>query len=78
MKTTLEQIAATEIDHEPTGGQVLARVIRLERTIEKLAGFGIEEILAGATPVATAPPVPQPAAAVVAPLEDKPASTNPT
>lgn len=86
MSKILEKIQS-EVDHEPTGGYVLARVIRLERALEFASGKSLDDM----QPPPPAPPAPaplspdaalaqqlrpQPAAAPAAAVTPAPAATT--
>ena len=57
-----EDILRNEVDHEPTGGYVLARLMRLERAVENASKQSIDEMLAPAPAAPAAPTAPAPAA----------------
>jgi hypothetical protein len=40
----------TELDREPTPGEVMAHVVRLERVVEKLAGSNLDDLHEAAQP----------------------------
>lgn len=64
MSKIVDKILKTEVDHEPTGGYCLARIIRLEKVVEKLSKQKLDDILeppaepAPAAPAATPPAAP--------------------